>query len=32
LETTQAASHNEISISNDEEIEMVGEALHRKRG
>ena len=31
-ETTQATSHNEISISDDEEIETVGEALHRKRG
>jgi hypothetical protein len=26
------ASHNEVSISEDEEAETVGEALHRKRG
>jgi hypothetical protein len=32
LETTHAASHNEIPISDDEEAETVGEALHRKRG
>ena len=32
LDTTQAASHHEISVSDDEEAETVGEAFHRKRG
>jgi hypothetical protein len=32
LEIAQPASHNEISILNDEEVETVGAALMRKRG
>jgi hypothetical protein len=32
LGTIQAASPNEISVSDDEEAETVGEAFHRKRG
>jgi hypothetical protein len=32
LQTTHAASHSEIHISDDEEAETVGEALLRKRG
>jgi hypothetical protein len=32
LGAIQAASPNEISISDDEEAETVGEAFHRKRG
>jgi hypothetical protein len=32
LDATQHASHHEISVSDDEEAETVGEAFHRKRG
>jgi hypothetical protein len=32
METTYAIPHGEIHISDDEEAETIGEALHRKRG